>query len=143
MRVRAAAVVMKDNSILLVKHQKRARSYWLLPGGGVRAGERVTDALSRELAEELHIEFRGEEFLFVVETISGEGMHFLQPTYRVDASNLGGIRLGEDDRVVDWGFFTRDDLSGLLIYPDIAGELGAYLSHKSIEKNYIYKKWKD
>jgi 8-oxo-dGTP diphosphatase len=48
-RVRVAGLGMVDSAVLLVKHKKNGKSYWLLPGGGDSVGESARDALKREL----------------------------------------------------------------------------------------------
>src|SRR6476660_6837893 len=55
-RIRVSALLGWHGQILLSRHEKPGREYWLLPGGGVDAGESLTDALYREMSEELGID---------------------------------------------------------------------------------------
>jgi len=67
MRVRAAGLGIIGSAVLVVKHRKDGRSYWLLPGGGIRVGESAKTALQREIREELNISVVVGDLLFVVE----------------------------------------------------------------------------
>ncbi|MDQ1602147.1 MAG: 8-oxo-dGTP diphosphatase [Actinomycetota bacterium] len=52
-RLRVSGLVYRgDDALVLVRHEKNGRTYWLLPGGGVEGGETMAAALGRELAEE-------------------------------------------------------------------------------------------
>ena len=55
-RIRVSAILRWRDRILLCRHEKPGKEYWLLPGGGVNSGESLVDALRRELAEEVGID---------------------------------------------------------------------------------------
>ncbi|HWC32752.1 MAG TPA: NUDIX domain-containing protein, partial [Actinomycetota bacterium] len=55
-RIRVAAMLRREGRILLCRQEKNGREYWLLPGGGVNAGETLVDAVQRELGEECAID---------------------------------------------------------------------------------------
>lgn len=54
-RIRVSAVLRWEGRVLLCRHEKSGREYWLLPGGGVNNGESLVEALRRELEEEVGI----------------------------------------------------------------------------------------
>lgn len=55
-RIRVSAILRWQDRLLLCRHEKPGKEYWLLPGGGVNSGESLVDALQRELEEELGID---------------------------------------------------------------------------------------
>ena len=67
-----AIIVHTDGSLFLAKRGNNARNErhkWEFPGGSVEFGERLTDALIREIREEYGIEITVERLLDVVDHI--------------------------------------------------------------------------
>jgi ADP-ribose pyrophosphatase YjhB (NUDIX family) len=143
MRVRVAGVLLQQRAILLVKHRKAGKEYWLLPGGGVALGESTQDALKREFSEELNIDVEIGVLLFVVETKKDSGEHIIQPTFSISVKDTDVLKVGADKRVVDFNFFLHDKLGDIIIYPDIKDELVELLKSGKISRKYVYKKWID
>lgn len=60
------AIILEKGKILLVKRAHYPFiGYWVLPGGGVEYGERVEEAVLRELKEELNISVRIKKLIGV------------------------------------------------------------------------------
>jgi len=143
MGVRVAGVLERSKQVLLVEHRKNGRSYWLLPGGRIDVGERAAEALSRELEEELRLQVRVGELLFLVETRTPESERFIQPTFRIETDLVDAIAVGRDPRVVGYRFFDSERLRKAVLYPDIGDELACFLENGEFPGRYLYKPWID
>ena len=56
MEKRVRALIIEEDKILLIKRVKTNLSYFVIPGGGVEAGESNEEALIRECREELGLD---------------------------------------------------------------------------------------
>lgn len=52
---RAGGLLFKANKILLIHRIKDSKEYWVIPGGGVEAGESFEEAIKREMFEEASV----------------------------------------------------------------------------------------
>ncbi len=124
-RIRCAAVVVRGDEILLVKHRKNGREYWLLPGGGLELGETVTQATERELIEECGIKVQRDRLLFVAETLAPDnGRQILHLVFLARLLD-GEPCLSEvnSDRLVAVAWMNRSIVPTLTLYPDFRTEL--------------------
>jgi 8-oxo-dGTP diphosphatase len=124
-RIRVSAILRRENRILLVRQEKPGREYWLLPGGGVHAGESLVDALQRELAEEIGIE---EELPFegpvaIADSIAPPGAPAKHVVHIVFAGHLGGRSLerviSSDAAVRNQRLFDLDEIASIALHPPI------------------------
>ena len=56
MRRRAGVIAIRDGEIALIERVRDGRRYWVLPGGGIEAGETAAQAAAREAREELGVD---------------------------------------------------------------------------------------
>jgi 8-oxo-dGTP diphosphatase len=124
-RIRVSVILQLDGRILLVRQEKPGREYWLLPGGGVNAGESLVDALRREVEEEVGLK---EDLAFegpvaIADSIAPPGAPAKHVVHIIFAGELGGRSLeraaSSDTAVRNHRLFDLDELMGLALHPPI------------------------
>lgn len=124
-RIRVSAILRRDSRILLVRHEKHGREYWLLPGGGVDLRETLLQALKRELGEELGLDsdvpFEGPVAL--ADSIAPAGWPAKHVVHIVFAGYLGDRSLervtSRDDAVWNHRLFDVEELADVALHPPI------------------------
>jgi 8-oxo-dGTP diphosphatase len=125
-RIRVSAILSWNGRILLCRHEKGDRKYWLLPGGGVNSGESLTRALHRELAEEIGIgdELPLEGPVAIVDSIAPARSYVAKHVVHIIFSgDLGGRSLetvtSRDAAVRGHRLFSVPELDDVVLHPPI------------------------
>lgn len=125
MKVRAAVILVRGADILLMKHRRRALSYWVLPGGAVNEGETLDECARREMLEETGLEVRLRKLVYVVDVISlDRRKHHVNLFFlgEITGGELGVIReKAPGEHLDEPHWFPLDDLPTL--YPPIGDRL--------------------
>lgn len=108
-----AIIVDGEGRLFLARRGPAAqneRGLWEFPGGSVELGERLIDALHREIHEEYGFEIEVGALLDVVDHIlPEEGQHWVSPVYVCSIAS-GAPRICEPDKCTDIGWFLLDDV---------------------------------
>jgi len=142
-RVRVAAVIVVGGKILLVRQRRTGEPYYLLPGGGVDAGETLAEALRREVFEETGLECTPVRPLFISDTIEpGGSRHVVNLTF-LAAVTGGEILSGSRDSSIEGiDLVEPSALAELDLRPPMARELlEASLSDFDVPAVYLGSLW--
>ena len=122
---RAVAVAIQDNYVLL--HRIDASEYWTLPGGRVEFGETSSEALIREMQEELGQEIHVDRLLWVVESFMADGgkrLHAVAHYYAISFPPPSRFHLDRQPFTtqdgpsrLDFAWHALADLDELTVYP--------------------------
>ncbi|HEU0124093.1 MAG TPA: NUDIX hydrolase [Bryobacteraceae bacterium] len=114
------ALILDGDSILLVQRGKEPLlGYWSLPGGAVETGERLREAIAREVLEETALSVEVGELAEVFERLmpdadGGTEYHYVLLDYLCTIT-AGTPAPGDDSAAVAW--VRRADLPTLSITP--------------------------
>jgi ADP-ribose pyrophosphatase YjhB (NUDIX family) len=125
-RIRVSALLRWEERILLCRHEKPGKEYWLLPGGGVNSGESLVDGLRRELMEEVGVgkELPLEGPVAIAESISPErsfaAKHVVHIVFAGDLSGRSLERVTSRDAAVrGHRLFSLGELDDVVLHPPI------------------------
>lgn len=112
--VGAGAVIRdREGRFFLARRGRNARNEsgkWEFPGGSVEFGERLEDALVREVREEYGFEIAVDRLLDVVNhIIPAEDQHWVSPTFLCTYTS-GIPRILEPHKCYEIGWFALDDI---------------------------------
>ena len=139
MKIRPAIAIIENEKILTMHYQYGGQDVYNLPGGNLEFGESLTNALARELEEELGIKAEIGELMMVGEVHFPEPqkqtIHFIfegfitegTPTLNPEHTSSLAIR-----------WLSIEELETVNLYPNITKSLKEYLSGVLIDK-YIGK----
>ena len=119
-RVRVGLFICQNEKILLARHVKDSREYFMLPGGGVRHGETMVAALKREMKEEGGVSVEGLRLQALCESIEPEGgRHIVHVVFRGERIEGEPRSTGLDHRVAEVLWSPLGTFFNLPFYPDI------------------------
>jgi 8-oxo-dGTP diphosphatase len=124
---RISVVVIDEGKILLVRHRKGNRQYWVLPGGRLEYGETFQECGVRELKEETGLDVEIQGFLFLSEAIAPDRSRHIVNVY-LRAKVVGGtMRLGNEPVLAGVEFVPLAEITQLTLFPPIANVLAQSL----------------
>jgi ADP-ribose pyrophosphatase YjhB (NUDIX family) len=127
-RIRVSAILRWEGRILLLRHDKADGEVWLLPGGGVRLGESLVDALRRELWEETGLFPAGTEVplegpVAIVDSIAPQSSsyrkHVVHVIFAADVTGSLETVASQDDAVRGHRAFLMRELETITLHPPI------------------------
>ena len=124
-KLRVSVVLIRGDEILLIRHRRDARFYWVLPGGGLEPGESLTDCGAREIREETGLEVGIQRLLYVGEVRSPSGRkHVLDLIFLGELAEVGQrLRPSRHWVIEEPRFVPLRDLPSVALYPPIAFEI--------------------
>jgi len=141
--IRVGGFLGVDGHVLMVQQGRGGERYWLLPGGGVRFGEPLAQALIRETQEELGLRVAVGQLLAIVESISPEPdypkhvVHLIFDVSSAPEADLTPV----DDAVLGARFLSETEILAADVRPPIAEFLTACLRERPSSPQFLGRRW--
>jgi len=125
-----AMIFNREGKIFLMRSHKW-RGKWVLPGGHIELGERMEDALRREVKEETNLDIRDIDFICFQEFIYDERFwkprHFIFFDY---ACKTDSTDVQLNDEAQEYAWVTLDEALKMPVEHYTAVAINEYLRHK-------------
>ncbi|MBS4200792.1 NUDIX domain-containing protein [Bacillus sp. FJAT-49732] len=137
-RVRAGALIIKNNSILLVEFNDEKGIHYNLPAGGVEPNESVIEAVQREAMEEASVDVEVGPLAFVYEyaphlnfNVYGN-THSLGLMFECEIKEGSTPKLPEnpDENQTNVSWIPLSELENIKLYPNIKEHIMDYVQNK-------------
>lgn len=141
--IRVGGFLGVDGKVLMVQQGRGDERYWLLPGGGVRFGESLAQALIRETQEELGLRVGVGPLLAIVESISPEpdyAKHVVHLIFDVSAAPEADLT-PLDAAVLGARFLSETEILAADVRPPISEFLTACLLERPSSPQYLGRRW--
>ena len=141
--IRVAGLLVDQGRILMVEQGRAGERYWLLPGGGVRFGESLSEALRREAVEELGLRVAVGKLLAIVESISPQpdyAKHVVHLIFEMTAAPESLPEPG-DGAVLAAAFLDETQLQSVDVRPPIAEFLSVCARELPSSPQFLGRRW--
>ncbi len=137
--IRPAILIIENGQVLTMQYNYGGQEVYNLPGGNLELGEHLSDALAREMQEELGIEVLVGEMVLVGEVyFEDRKKHTLHLLFE------GKITAGiptlnpKETSALAIKWLTINDLEKVNLYPNLSKSIKDYLEEK-LSNKYIGK----
>lgn len=137
-RVRACALIIENDAVLLIEFNDDSGLHYNLPAGGVEAGESVIEAVKREAWEEACVDVEVGQIAFVLEnaphlTHHPSGIHGLSLMFdcTIKEGSEPAFPENPDPNQTGVKWIPLTQLDEIVLYPNIRKEIVEYAHNRS------------
>ena len=141
-KIRASALIIEDEQILLVEFNDETGLHYNLPGGTIEPDESIIEGLKREVKEETNADIQPGDLVFALEYEPVRNQYWAGPVRSLSLIFGGKIAGGsipqlsdrpdENQTAVKWIELSR--LADIELLPHLAGEIIAYAQQQSVAR---------
>lgn len=130
--IRCSAVVVRKQSVLLVRRTRGAGEDWVLPGGTPSPGESMAACARREVLEETGLHVDPSKVAFVLEVLGPEGGPRTVDIVFAASDAAPGYEPEQQEPGLSPAFVPVDEIGGLDLRPPLAGHIRGMLGRREL-----------